>query len=207
MLFRSNYAFALGVAAAFLTAFYSWRLLYMAFHNKSRADHHTIEHVHESPKIMLVPMMVLAVGAIVSGGLLFTPFVGEGSAEFWGKAILVLPGHDALEAAHHVPLWVKASPLVVGLIGIAIATYLYLIKTEIPAKIAGAVRGLYLFLLNKWYFDELYDSLFVKPAFRLGRGLWLGGDKGVIDAVGPDGIAAATTGLSREASKVQTGYV
>ena len=202
-----NYAFALGVAAAFLTAFYSWRLLYMAFHNKSRADHHTIEHVHESPYIMLVPMMVLAVGAILSGGLLFTHFVGEGSAEFWAKAILILPGHDALEGAEHVPAWVKAAPLVVGLTGIAIATYLYLVRTELPAKIACVFRWIYLFFLNKWYFDELYDFLFVKPAFRLGRGLWLGGDKGVIDAVGPDGMASATAGLSRGASKLQSGYV
>jgi NADH-quinone oxidoreductase subunit L len=202
-----NYAFILGVAAAFLTAFYSWRLLYMAFHNKSRADHHTIEHVHESPKIMLVPMMVLAVGAILSGALLFTHFVGEGAAEFWGKAILILPGHDALEGSEHVPAWVKALPLVVGLTGIGLATYLYMMRTALPAKIATAFRGIYLFLLNKWYFDELYDTLFVKPAFRLGRGLWLGGDKGVIDAVGPDGIASATSGLSRGASKIQTGYV
>jgi len=202
-----TYAFALGVAAALLTAFYSWRLLYMAFHDTSRADHHVVEHVHESPKIMLVPMMVLAVGAVISGALLFTPFVGEGAAQFWGKAILILPPHDALEAAHHVPLWVKAAPLVVGLIGIALATYLYLMRTQLPAKIAAAFRGVYLFLVNKWYFDELYDSLFVRPAFRIGRGLWLGGDKAVIDGVGPDGIASVTAGLSRGASRIQTGYV
>ena len=202
-----TYAFLLGVAAALLTAFYSWRLLYMAFHGAPRADHHTMEHVHESPKIMLAPMMVLAVGAVISGALLFTPFVGEHSAEFWGKTILILPGHDALEAAHHVPLWVKASPLVVGLIGIALATYLYLMRTELPAKIAAAFRPVYLFFLNKWYFDELYDALFVKPAFKIGRGLWLGGDKAMIDGIGPDGIASTTVSLSRGASRLQTGYV
>jgi NADH-quinone oxidoreductase subunit L len=202
-----TYAFVLGVAAAMLTAFYSWRLLYMAFHNAPRADHHTMEHVHESPKIMLVPMMVLAVGAIISGALLFTPFVGEGSAEFWGKAILILPGHDALEAAHHVPLWVKAAPLVVGLLGIALATYLYLMRTDLPAKLAAAFRPIYLFLLNKWYFDDLYDALFVRGAFRIGRGLWLGGDKAVIDGVGPDGIASSTVVASRGASRLQSGYV
>jgi len=202
-----TYAFVLGVCAALLTAFYSWRLLYMAFHGPTRADHHTFEHVHESPKIMLVPMMVLAVGAILSGALLAGPFVGEESAEFWGKAILILPGHDALIEAHHVPTWVKLAPLVVGLIGIALATWLYLKRTDLPGKIATAFRGLYLFLLNKWYFDELYDRLFVQPAFRIGRGLWLGGDKAVIDGVGPDGIANVTTDLARGAGKVQTGYV
>jgi NADH-quinone oxidoreductase subunit L len=154
-----------------------------------------------------VPMMVLAVGAVISGALLFTPFVGEGSAEFWGKAILILPPHDALEAAHNVPLWVKTAPLIVGLIGIALATYLYLMRTQLPAKIAAAFRGVYLFLVNKWYFDELYDALFVRPAFRIGRGLWLGGDKAVIDGIGPDGIASVTAGLSRDASRIQTGYV
>jgi NADH-quinone oxidoreductase subunit L len=202
-----TYAFVLGVAAALLTAFYSWRLLYMAFHGRTRADHHVFEHVHESPKIMLVPMMVLALGAIVSGGLLAGPFVGENSAEFWGRAILILPGHDALAGAHHVPAWVKLAPLVVGLIGIALATYLYLKRTDLPGRIATALRGVYLFLLNKWYFDELYDRLFVQPAFRIGRGLWLGGDKAIIDGLGPDGIASVTTDLARGAGKVQTGYV
>jgi NADH-quinone oxidoreductase subunit L len=202
-----TYAFLMGVGAALLTAFYSWRLLYMAFHGAPRADHHTMEHVHESPKIMLAPMMVLAVGAVISGALLVTPFVGEGAAAFWGKAILILPGHDALEAAHHVPLWVKAAPLVVGLIGIALATYLYLMRTELPAKLAAAFRPVYLFFLNKWYFDDLYDALFVRPAFRIGRGLWLGGDRAVIDGVGPDGIASTTVGLSRGASRLQTGYL
>jgi NADH-quinone oxidoreductase subunit L len=202
-----TYAFVLGVCAAMLTAFYSWRLLYMAFHGEPRADHHVIEHVHESPRIMLVPMMVLAVGAMLSGALLAGPFVGEESAEFWGKAILILPGHDALIEAHHVPLWVKLAPLVVGLIGIALATWLYLKRTDLPGKIAATFRGVYLFLLNKWYFDELYDRLFVQPAFRIGRGLWLGGDKAVIDGLGPDGIAGVTTDLARGASRLQTGYV
>jgi NADH-quinone oxidoreductase subunit L len=106
-----------------------------------------------------------------------------------------------------VPLWVKASPLVVGLIGIALATYLYLTRTELPAKIAAAFRPVYLFFLNKWYFDDLYDALFVRGAFKVGRGLWLGGDKAVIDGVGPDGISSTTLSLSRGASRLQTGYV
>jgi NADH-quinone oxidoreductase subunit L len=202
-----TYAFVLGVCAALLTAFYSWRLLYMAFHGHTRADHHTFEHVHESPKIMLVPMMVLAVGAILSGALLAGPFVGEESGEFWADAILILPGHDALANAHHVPFAVKIAPLVVGLIGIALATWLYLKRTDLPGKIAERLRPVYLFFLNKWYFDELYDRLFVQPAFRIGRGLWLGGDKATIDGLGPDGIASVTTDLARGAGKIQTGYV
>ena len=201
------YAFVLGSLAALLTAFYSWRLLFLTFHGAPRADRHTMEHVHESPQIMLVPLYVLAAGAIASGFLLDTDFVGEGRANFWRESIFVLSGHDTIEIAHHAPLWVKATPVVVALIGIAGAYLAYIVSPQMPARAAEAFRSIYVFLRNNWYFDELYDRLFVRPAFRIGRGLWKGGDGAIIDGLGPDGIAATTVGLAKRAGRLQTGYV
>jgi NADH-quinone oxidoreductase subunit L len=202
-----HYAFWLGVIAALLTAFYSWRLLLMTFHGKPRADHHTMSHVHESPYSMLIPMMFLAVGAIFAGWGLYDYFVGEGMHEFWGKAIFIADNHHALHDAHHVPAWVKLAPLVVAILGIAAAYWAYLVRPGIPGAMAREMRGLYLFLLNKWYFDELYDFLFVRPAKRIGAFLWKRGDGTVIDGFGPNGIAAGTVILARRAGRLQTGYV
>jgi NADH-quinone oxidoreductase subunit L len=202
-----EYAFWLGVAAAVLTAFYSWRLLLMTFEGPSRADAHTLAHVHESPKSMIVPLLVLAAGAICAGFIGFDYFVGEHAATFWGKALLVLPSHPALAQSEHVAGWVKFIPTVVGLFGIALAFYMYLLRPDLPAAVAARIRPIYLFVYNKWYFDELYDWLFVRPAQRLGRALWQQGDGTMIDGLGPDGIAAVTQGLARISSRLQTGYV
>ena len=202
-----KYAFWLGVMAAFLTAFYSWRLLLMTFHGKPRADEHVMAHVHESPMVMIVPLMVLALGAIFAGYFGYNAFVASGAAEFWGNSILVLPQHSALEDAHHVPTWVKFLPLVVGLCGIALAYVMYMFAPGIPGTLARWFRAIYQFLFNKWYFDELYDAVFVRPAFVLGRGFWKSGDGALIDGVGPDGVAAATLDLSRRATRLQTGYL
>ena len=202
-----QYAFWMGITAAFLTAFYSWRLLLMTFHGPSRADERTLAHVHESPKVMIIPLLVLAAGATAAGYIGYEFFVGHNAGEFWGSALLILPTHPALENAHHVPAWVKYAPLVVGLAGIGLAYILYLLKPNLPALIAGRFRGIYLFLLNKWYFDELYDYLFVRPAFYLGRSFWKTGDGALIDGVGPDGIAAATLNLARRAARLQSGYL
>jgi NADH-quinone oxidoreductase subunit L len=202
-----TYAFWIGVTAAFMTAFYSWRLLILTFHGTSRADEKVLHHVHESPYSMLIPMTFLAIGAVVAGWLAYDAFVGERIAEFWGKSILILEHHHALHEAHHVPAWVKFSPLVAGITGIALAYAFYMFNPDTPGKVASTFRGVYLFLLNKWYFDELYDRIFVEPARRIGRGLWKGGDGAVIDGFGPDGIAATTVRLARKASQLQTGYV
>jgi NADH-quinone oxidoreductase subunit L len=202
-----TYAFWLGVAAAFLTAFYSWRLIFMTFHGTSRADEHTLAHVHESPKVMLIPLGVLATGAVVVGFATVSFFVGDSYDAFWQGALVMLPNHQALEHAHHVPTWVKLAPLVVGVAGIALAYFLYMMRPDLPAKIAGTVPALYRFLLNKWYFDELYDFLFVRPAFKLGWGLWKKGDGAVIDGLGPDGLSATIQVLSRRASALQSGYL
>ncbi|MGF1611576.1 MAG: NADH-quinone oxidoreductase subunit L [Kiloniellales bacterium] len=201
------FAYWLGVAAAFMTAFYSWRLLLMTFHGNSRADRHTLEHVHESPRVMIWPLYVLAAGAVLAGWVGYDVFVGEGRMAFWRESLLVLEGHDSLEAAHHVPAWVKFLPLVIALSGIGLAYVMYLLRPELPRLIAAQFRPLYLFLLNKWYFDELFDAIFVRPARYLGYGLWKSGDGALIDGVGPDGVAAATRSLSRRVSWLQSGYL
>jgi len=201
------YAFWIGIAAALLTAFYSWRLLFMTFHGAPRADEKVMAHVHESPMVIILPLVVLAAGACFAGYLGYENFVGHNSAEFWGNSIIVLDSHPALENVHHVPTWVKYLPLVVGAIGIALAYVLYIMAPSLPGMIAARFRFIYQFLLNKWYFDELYDMLFVRPAFKLGRGLWQTGDGLLIDGVGPDGVSAVVRNVARRAAALQTGYL
>ena len=199
------YAFGLGILAAFLTAFYSWRLLFLTFHGRPRADEKVMAHVHEAPAVMWVPLVGLAIGAIVIGYLML-PMVAT-DIDFWGTSILVLPIHKALEEAHHVDFWVKALPMAVGVLGIGSAFLFYVLRPELPGLLATRARPVYLFLLNKWYFDELYDVLFVRSAKYLGRNLWKQGDGAVIDGIGPDGIAAATLSVARRAVRLQSGYV
>ena len=200
-------AYWMGCMAAFLTAFYSWRLLLLTFHGRPRADEHVMAHVHESPAVMLIPLLFLAGGALFAGWLGYDLFVGHHNAEFWGKSILVTAAHPSLENAHHVPSWVALLPTVVAVSGIALAYLMYAFAPGIPGALANALPGLYQFVLNKWYFDELYDKIFVKPAFKLGRGLWLGGDGALIDGVGPDGVAAATVAVARRVGRAQSGYL
>jgi len=204
---HGTFAFVIGVSAAAMTAFYSCRLMFMTFHGKPRASQEVMSHIHESPQVMLMPLYFLALGAVIAGGGMYYFFVGDGMEAFWGESLLVLPGNNTVEEAHHVPFWVKASPLVAGLIGIAIAWLMYIRAPELPAQLARSLRPLYLFSFNKWYFDELFDRVFVRPARLLGFGLWKGGDGAIIDGFGPDGIAATTRNLARRASLLQSGYV
>ena len=202
-----GYAFWLGITAAFLTAFYSWRLIIMTFHGAPRADEKTMAHVHESPKVMILPLLLLAAGACGAGWIGYNSFVGHDAAAFWGNAILVLPTHTALEDAHHVPMWVKYLPLVVGGAGIALAYIMYMFVPSLPGRLVNAIRPVHKFVFNKWYFDELYDAIFVKPAFTLGRGLWKVGDEAIIDGLGPNGVAHTTQELAEKTGTVQTGYL
>ena len=179
----------------------------MTFHGKPRADEKTMAHVHESPKVMTVPLIVLALGALFSGYIGYDLFVGNSMQPFWGQAIFVLPTNTAIIDAHHVPLWVKVAPVIVGLFGIGLAYYMYIVRTDLPAKVAARFRKLYLFLYNKWYFDELYDRLFVRPAKFIGEGLWKEGDGTMIDGLGPNGIASVVRNLAGRASRLQSGYV
>ncbi|MBL4614548.1 MAG: NADH-quinone oxidoreductase subunit L [Magnetovibrio sp.] len=202
-----NYAFWLGITAAFLTAFYSWRLIIMTFHGKPRADETVMAHVHESPKIMIFPLLLLAAGAIGSGLIGYQWFVGDGAVAFWGNSILVLDSHPALENAHHVPLWVKYLPAVVGVFGIALAYVMYMFVPSLPALVVKAIKPIHTFVFNKWYFDELFDAVFVKPAFRIGKGLWKIGDEAIIDGMGPNGIAQTTQDTAVKAGSLQSGYL
>ncbi|HSR55016.1 MAG TPA: NADH-quinone oxidoreductase subunit L, partial [Alphaproteobacteria bacterium] len=204
---HGSFAFWLGIIAAFLTAFYSWRLLFLTFHGKPRADAEVMHHVHESPRIMTIPLIILAAGALLAGWVGYDAFVGEGREGFWREAILVLPGNDSIEAAHHVPLWVKFLPLVMAAGGIALAYVMYIRRPELPALLTARIRPVYRFVYNKWYFDELYDAVFVRPAMFIGRGLWKSGDGAVIDGIGPDGVAATARNLAQRLSLLQTGYL
>ncbi|MGQ3074055.1 MAG: NADH-quinone oxidoreductase subunit L [Ferrovibrionaceae bacterium] len=201
------YAFIMGVAAAVLTAFYSWRLLFMTFHGHFRGDHHVIEHAHESPPVMLVPLYILSLGALFAGYVFHDMMIGEHWQTFWGKSIFVAETHKAMEAAHHIPGWAKALPLVAGVVGIWTAWMMYIRHTGVPAALRRANEGLYQFLLNKWYFDELYDYTLVRPAKWIGRLLWKGGDGKIIDGLGPDGISALVLRASRRIATLQSGYV
>jgi NADH-quinone oxidoreductase subunit L len=202
-----DYAFWLGLAAAVMTAFYSWRLLFMTFAGEPRASQEVMSRVHESPLSMLIPLYFLAAGSILSGMLFVHYFVGEGHLEFWGQAIFMAPGNHVMEAAHHVPTWVKVAPIVAGIVGILIAWQFYIRRRDIPANLARVNQEVYQFLLNKWYFDELYELILVRPAKRLGSLLWKMGDGRVIDGFGPDGIAASVMNLARRASALQSGYL
>ncbi len=201
------YAFWLGIGAALLTAFYSWRLIFMTFHGEPRADEIVMAHVHESPKFMTIPLIFLAIGAVFAGWLGYNVFVGGGMNKFWGDAIFVLPNHTALSDAHNVNIWVKLAPTVVGVVGVALAYYLYMVKTDLPARLAARFHYIYLFLYNKWYFDELFDWMLVRPAHYLGRELWREGDGSIIDGLGPDGITTVTRNLAARVSQLQSGYV
>jgi NADH-quinone oxidoreductase subunit L len=201
------YAFWMTVTAALMTSFYSWRLIFMTFHGRPRASNETLSHVHESPRVMLVPLVVLAAGSMFAGALFYGIFIGEAWPEFWREAVFVADGNHILEEIHHVPLWVKWSATAMMLIGFLTAVQFYIRSPSTPVTLAREQDMLYRFLLNKWYFDEIYDFLFVRPAFWLGRMLWRGGDGRIIDGLGPDGIAARVVDVTSRVVRLQTGFV
>ncbi|MDE1145699.1 MAG: NADH-quinone oxidoreductase subunit L [Azospirillaceae bacterium] len=203
-----HFAYWLGIAAAFMTAFYSWRLLIMTFHGKPRASKEVMDHVHESPVVMTGPLTVLAIGALVAGFVGYNAFVGhEARPEFWRGAIAVLHSHDSIHAAHEGPEWVGILPLIVGVAGIFLAWLCYSAVPSIPAAFVRAVKPLHALVFNKYFFDQLYDVVFVKPAVLLGFGLWKAGDGAIIDGLGPDGVAKTTRGVAAGVSRLQSGYV
>ena len=186
-----QFAFALLVISAAFTAFYSWRLIFMTFHGETRADRHTYEHAHESPMVMMLPLYALAIGALLAGMEFYPDFVGYGEDAFWaGSIVNVIPegGESILVAAHHVPVLVKLAPFLAMLGGLGTAWWFYIRAPELPAALAARHQGLYQFLLNKWYFDELYRATIVGPAMWVGRTLWKLGDGAAIDGL-IDGLA------------------
>ncbi|OUR77105.1 NADH-quinone oxidoreductase subunit L [Alphaproteobacteria bacterium 46_93_T64] len=202
-----NYAFWCGIGAALMTAFYSWRLMFMTFHGKPRASKEVMSHVHESPNVMLIPLYVLAAGAIGAGFVFYEPMVGHGYKEFWGNAILLRESNTIMTDFHNIPSWVFWAPMIAMIAGFLLAFNMYIRRTDIPVQLAKTHSALYQFLLNKWYFDELYDVVFVRPARWIGSKLWTIGDGKIIDGLGPDGIAARVLDLAKRASMLQSGYL
>jgi NADH-quinone oxidoreductase subunit L len=236
-------AFYVGVFAALLTSFYSWRLMFLTFwgaprwanseHIQHAVHHHHDDpahedaghtpaahapgahevkdgtagyHPHESPLSMLVPLVLLSIGAIAAGFVFHDWFIEpEAGARFWRGSVAF--SETLAHEMHEVPLLVKLSATIVMLIGLAAAWFAYVVSPATPAKVAGAVPWLYKFLLNKWYFDELYDRLFVRPAFAIGRLFWKAGDEGTIDRFGPNGLAALVDASGGAARRLQSGYV
>ncbi|BCH25604.1 NADH:ubiquinone oxidoreductase subunit L [Mesorhizobium sp. L-8-10] len=203
----AGFAFALLVIAACFTSFYSWRLIFMTFHGQPRATADVMHHVHESPPVMLVPLVLLAIGALFAGVVFHDYFIGEHYAEFWKASLFTLPDNHILHDFHEVPVWVKLAPFVAMLLGFGVAYHLYIRRPEEPAAIAGRHQMIYQFLLNKWYFDEIYDFLFVRPAKRLGTFLWRKGDGWLIDGFGPDGVSARVIDVTSRVVRLQTGYL
>ena len=162
---------------------------------------------HESPPIMLYPLYVLAFGALFAGLLFHHLFVGTGRESFWGEALFYLPANHIFEDMEATPWMISTLPSLMFVIGLGVAYYVYLMRPGTAERWANANRPLYQFLLNKWYFDELYDALFVKPAFWLGRLFWKAGDVGIIDRFGPDGVASVVMSTTDRVVKIQTGYV
>ncbi|APG62598.1 NADH-quinone oxidoreductase subunit L [Sphingorhabdus lutea] len=220
------YAFGIGVLAALLTSFYSWRLMFLTFFGKARwiesehiqhSVHKTAEeagedttggyHPHESPLPMLIPLAVLSFGAIFAGLIFHNPFVEAGIGnEFWSQSTLYFNEH-LMHAIHEVPLWVKLSSTFAMLTGLFIAYMMYIRSEDAPQKLVSHFKPLYNFFYNKWYFDELYNLIFVRPAFWFGRKFWQIGDVGLIDRFGPNGSATAVSMGSKLAAKVQSGYL
>jgi NADH-quinone oxidoreductase subunit L len=229
-------AFFVGIFAALLTSFYSWRLIFLTFFGEARwaasehiqhavhgddhhhddhahGDHHNAPatgtagyHPHESPWTMLVPLAVLSLGALAAGQAFHHAFLdAEHGAEFWAGSI----AWDAhlMHAMHEVPKWVKWAPFAVMALGLYLAWNSYIRNPAIPAAFVARYRDLHAFLLNKWYFDELYNLIFVRPSLALGRLFWKAGDEGTIDRFGPNGLAALVAGGSRLAVRFQSGYL
>lgn len=243
----SMFGFWALVLAAFMTSFYSWRLMFLTFYGEARGDKHTHDHAHESPMVMLIPLGVLALGAVFSGMLWYNSFFGhtdqvgkfygipvaEAAAEAHGEAgghgeaeaqgdgghhyafagqpgqgaLYIAPDNHVLDDAHAAPKWVKVSPFIAMLGGLALAYLFYIVNPSLPKRLAEQQRPLYLFLLNKWYFDEIYDAIFVKPAVALGRFFWKKGDGKTIDGF-LNGLAMGFVPFfTRLAGRAQSGYI
>ncbi|HEY2706619.1 MAG TPA: NADH-quinone oxidoreductase subunit L [Caulobacteraceae bacterium] len=226
--FVGGFAFIAGIFAAGLTSFYSWRLIFMTFHGTPKwaadalshdthghdahghddhaGDHHGPLDPHESPPVMLIPLLLLALGAVAAGFAFAPSFIGEGRDEFWKGAIFNL-GKPMLIEAPELPLWVVLSPLIVTAIGFVSAWWVYVRHEGMGARIAARKGPIWSFLYNKWYFDELYDATFVAAARWLGDLFWKGGDQKIIDGLGPDGVSAVSAMVGQRTGRFQTGYV
>ncbi len=233
------FAFIMGIAAALLTSFYSWRLIAMTFWGKKHwagADHRHDSHAHEvidgheasepahddhahdhghghdhtpheSPLSMLIPICVLAIGAVFAGFVFAPYFIGERFSEFWGQSIFIGADNHVMHSYEEVALWVHLAPLAVTLLGMALAWYYYVARPDLPKKMAANDGPIWNFLYHKWYFDEIYQATFVKLTKALGDLFWKVGDIRIIDGLGPNGFAWTALASARKLVKTQTGYV
>ncbi len=200
------YGFVMTVAAAALTSFYSWRLIFKTFHGEPH-DHHHYEAAQESAKVMLVPLAILAIGSIAAGWPFLSFFTGHGAEEFFRESLKFASGNTVLEDMEHLPLLTSLAPTIMMVGGFLMAWQFYIRRPDLPAALARNQPVLYRFLLNAWYFDRIYDFLIVRPTMRLGRFLWKDGDGFVIDGFGPDGISARVLDVTRNVVRLQTGYL
>ena len=198
-----NYAASVGILTAFLTSIYSWRLFFKTFHGPYNNEKISINDTHESPFVMLVPLIFLSIGAVFSGYFFKETFIGHRSNDFWQTSVFFLN-----EIKHDViPLWfLMTTPLIV-LISIPISFYLYIINPKVLEDFKNTNMPLYDFLLNKWYIDELYIKIFVNPTKKIGSFFWKKGDIGVIDKFGPDGISKLVKIISNKTGRLQTGFI
>ncbi len=198
------YAAGIGIFTAFLTSIYSWRLIFKTFHGEYNNKEIKIDETHESPIVMLIPLVLLSFGAIFAGFLFKELFIGyEGLNNFWRDSIFFLKPLST----DHPPLWFLLLTPTLVILSIPLAYYLFLKNKNLPERLASINKPLYQFLLNKWYFDELYDVLFVKPSKKLGLFLWKFFDLKIIDGFGPDGISSMIKKFSVKANKFQSGYI
>ena len=198
-----NYTVIVGILTAFLTSIYSWRLFFKTFHGSYNNKSMPIHETHESPLTMLVPLFLLGIGALFAGFLFKETFIGNHSNDFWQTSIFFINEikHD------HIPLWLLLITPILVVIAIPLSFYYYISNTKILEEIKNNTLPLYNFLLNKWYIDELYDSLFIKPTKKIGSFFWKKGDIGTIDRFGPDGISKLIKIISNKTGRLQTGFI
>ncbi len=201
------YAFYLLVFSALLTSFYSWRLIFLTFNGKSNISTEIFSKIHESPRVMLFPLIILSILTIFSGIYFADYFMSHDYQYLWKSSIYLSENNHVIESIHYVPKWVKYSPLVMMILGLITASIFYLIYPNIPKFLSTQFNPLYRFLINKWYFDEIYELIFVKNISKLGNFLSNFGDKRVIDGLGPDGISIRVMDIAKQISRIQTGYI
>ncbi len=200
------YAYICTVGAALLTSFYSWRLIFKTFHGEPHDRIHWRD-AHESPMVMLIPLAFLAFGSVFAGLPFKEIFAGHGVEGFFGTSLTFGKDNKVLEEMHHVPLTFAMLPTAMMALGFIVAWHFYIRRPDIPVELARQHEVLYKFLLNKWYFDEIYDALIVNPTKRLGYLLWKGGDGWLIDGFGPDGVSARVLDVTRNVVRLQSGYL
>jgi len=201
------YAFYLLVFSALLTSFYSWRLIFLTFNGKSNISTEIFSKIHESPKVMLFPLIALSILTVFSGVYFVDYFMSHDYQYLWQTSIYLSENNHVIESIHYVPKWVKYSPLVMMILGLITAIIFYLFYPKIPKFLSIKFNPLYKFLLNKWYFDELYELIFVRNVSRFGNFLSNFGDKRVIDGFGPDGVSSRVMDIAKQVSRIQTGYI